>query len=107
MASGGICPVPQTVPVGVGKALVVDAVVKSVSLKRRPNPLKRHFLNVALLMSAVALAGCSGSGTNSAASKPAAPAAKPMVTTAAAAPSTDNDGVVASGPLIVENQVEV
>jgi membrane fusion protein (multidrug efflux system) len=69
--------------------------------------LKRHFLNAALLMSAVALAGCSGSGTNAAANKPAAPAAKPMVTTAAAAPSTENDGVVASGPLIVENQVEV
>lgn len=67
--------------------------------------MKRHFMNLALLLSAAAMAGCSG--TNAAANKPSAPAPKPVVTTAAATPTTENDGVVASGPLIVENQVEV
>ncbi|MBI2677537.1 MAG: efflux RND transporter periplasmic adaptor subunit [Candidatus Koribacter versatilis] len=87
---------------GVGENMVADAMVNS---KRRKTALKRHFMNLALLLSAAAMAGCSG--TNAAANKPSAPAPKPVVTTAAATPTTENDGVVASGPLIVENQVEV
>lgn len=60
---------------------------------------------MAALPLALLLAGCSGS--NVSASK-ATPAPKPVVPSAVAAPSvTDDDGVIASGPLIVENQVEV
>lgn len=66
--------------------------------------MKRHLLEIVLLIGAAALAGCSGS--NAAANKPA-PAPKPVVTPAAATPTVENDGVIASGPLIVENQVEV
>jgi len=83
----------------------VDAVVNTmVNQKRRTTTLKRHVLEIALLFGAAALAGCSGS--NAAANKPA-PAPKPVVTPAAAMPTNENDGVIASGPLIVENQVEV
>src|SRR5438045_6164515 len=101
MASRRVRALPQALPVGVGEALVVDAMV---NLKRRTTTLKRHLLHLALLLSAAALAGCSG--TNAATNKPAAPAPKPVVSTAAPASSTENDGIVASGPLIVENQVE-
>jgi membrane fusion protein (multidrug efflux system) len=53
---------------------------------------------------ALLLAGCSG--TNASANK-AASASKPVVATVAAAPASADDGVIASAPLIVENQVEL
>lgn len=60
---------------------------------------------MAALPLAMLLAGCGGSDASAAKS---APASKPVVTQASAAPSTAaDDGVIASGPLIVENQVEV
>jgi RND family efflux transporter MFP subunit len=58
-----------------------------------------------VLALAGALAGCSSDAPPN---KAAAPAPKPMVTQAAAAPTpAPDEDVVASGPLIVENQVEI
>lgn len=72
------------------------------------NSVRRVKVNrelLALLALAGVLAGCS---SDAAPNKAAAPAQKPMVTQAAAAmPAATDDDVVASGPLIVENQVEV
>ena len=60
---------------------------------------------MAALPLAMVLAGCSGSNA-SAAKTESAP--RPVVTEATAATTTGpDDGVIASGPLIVENQVEV
>jgi RND family efflux transporter MFP subunit len=81
-------------------------VVAALVNEMRRDKVKGHLWTLAALVLAVALAGCGSS--NVAADKAASPAPKPSVTpAAAAAPAADDGDVVASGPLVVENQVDV
>jgi membrane fusion protein (multidrug efflux system) len=85
------------------QGLVVAPRAVMVNEMRR-DKVKHRLWTLATLLLAGALAGCGSS--NVAAEKSAAP--KPAVTpAAAAAPAADDSSVVASGPLVVENQVDV
>jgi RND family efflux transporter MFP subunit len=88
---------------GVDQDLVVAAMV---SARMRRDDLK--YLGIGALSLAALLMGCSGS--NASANKPGATNPPAAVTSAAAATtpaSGPDDSIVASAPLIVENQVEV
>jgi RND family efflux transporter MFP subunit len=71
----------------------------------RRKTVTRRLVTLTLCLLLGLLAGCS---SDTAANKPAPPTTKPVVPTAAAATTPgEDDGVVASGPLVVENQVEI
>ncbi len=66
--------------------------------------MNRFFSGSGLLIAAILVAGCSG--TNAAPAKAASLAVKPAMAMADAVPLS-RDEIIASGPLVVENQVEV
>jgi RND family efflux transporter MFP subunit len=69
--------------------------------------MAKHFCVLAL--AAGLMAGCGGTKTESAGAAPAAPPSSPAmpVSTTNSAPAQNDDGFTASGPLIVEHQVEI
>src|SRR5258706_4051678 len=102
MARRRIRAFPQAIPLGMVKDMVLAAVVKVT----RKDMVMRFLSIGSLLVASAWLAGCSSS--NATPAKASAPTAKPMVSASASeAPSQPQDDFVASGPLVVENQVEV